>query len=286
MLYFNFNVYNLTSIVVQLLPLKGKRKASLLEQKITIQDEAAVKQCALLHKFKKEVRQHTVDKQDAVEDATKTRDDLAFVQKKNATRIKSLEREVLNKVKVKDNMDMKTVVEGQLCSMEASERDLATRRRILAVEQDDLQKQQAASASQVSSLAFQRERNKTARKKMKTSHSKNLQLEQETREREKQVKICPEASFFSCARIVSFLLLHDSLIVLLFKVLQGRIAKLKDAEQLANHAARLARRDLQRHFDGQHNKEEETVEVDSDSDEKTVRLWCILGTKFILCLSH
>jgi hypothetical protein len=186
-----------------------------LEQKITEQDEviqtlklgiqvAAAEQCALVHKFRKEVRQHTVDKQDAVEVATKARDDLAFVQKKTATRIKSLEREVLNKVK--DNMDMKTVVEGQLCSMEASERDLVTRRRILAVEQDDLQKQQAASAVQVSSLAFQRQRHKTVRKKMKTSHSKNLKLEQETREREKQVQICPEATiFFVCAyRLVPF----------------------------------------------------------------------------------
>jgi hypothetical protein len=165
---------------------------------------AAEEQRALLHRVKKEVRQHTVETQDAVEDASKARDDLAVVRKKTATRIKSLEREVLNKVK--DNMNMKTVVEGQLCSMEASQRDLATRRRILAVEQDDLQKQQAASASQVSSLAFQRERNKTVRKKMKTSHSKNLKLEQETREREKQVQICPEATiFFVCAyRLVPF----------------------------------------------------------------------------------
>ncbi len=207
-----FNVYNLTSIIVQLLPLKGKRKASLLEQKILEQDEviqslklvievAAEEQRAFLHRFKKEVRQHTVDTQDAVEDASKARDDLAIVQKKTATRIKSLEREVLNKVK--DNMDMKTVVEGQLETMEASQRDLATRTRILAVQQDDLQKQQAASASQVSSLAFHRDRHKTARKKMKTSHSKNLLLEQETREREKQVKINPEASFFFRVRVSS-----------------------------------------------------------------------------------
>ncbi len=101
MLYFNFNCYNLTSIVVQLLPLKGKRKASLLEQKITEQDGviqsmklgiqvAAAEQCALLYKIKKEVRQHTVDKQDAVEDATKARDDLAFVKNKLPPELKVL----------------------------------------------------------------------------------------------------------------------------------------------------------------------------------------------------
>ena len=79
-------------------------------------------------------------------------------------------------------------------------------------------------------------------------------------------------------------MLHDSLIVLLLKVLQGRIAKLKEAKQLANHAARLARRDLLRQVDGQHEKEDETVEVDSDSDEKTVRLWYMVVTNCIVCL--
>ena len=187
----------------------------MLEQKILEQEEviqslklvievAAEEQRALLHRVKKEVRQHTVETQDAVEDASKARDDLAVVRKKTATRIKSLEREVLNKVK--DNMDMKTVVEGQLETMEASQRDLATRTRRLAVQQDDLQKQQAVSASQVSSLAFNRDRHKTARKRMKTSHSKNLQLQEETKEREKKVKRIPEASFiFVCAfRLVRF----------------------------------------------------------------------------------
>ena len=87
----------------------------MLEQKITEQDViihsmtlgirvAAVEQGTLLHQINKEIRQHSVDKQDAVEEATKARDDLAFVKKKTATRIKSLERDVLNKEK--DKMDM------------------------------------------------------------------------------------------------------------------------------------------------------------------------------------
>ncbi len=91
--------------------------------------------------------------------------------------------------------------------MEASERDLVKRRRILAVEQDDLKKQQATSESQLSSLAFQKANYKTDRKKMKTSHSKELQFEQQTREREKPVNSCPVASCWSYVRIVSFLLL-------------------------------------------------------------------------------
>ncbi len=73
----------------------------MLEQKITEQDDviqtlklgiqvAAAEQCALVHKFRKEVRQQTVDKQDAVEDATKARDYLAFVQKKLRPELKVL----------------------------------------------------------------------------------------------------------------------------------------------------------------------------------------------------
>ena len=177
----------------------------MLEQKVTEQDGviqsmkldmkvAAAEQGALLHKINKEIRQHTVDKQDAVEDATKARDDLACVKKKTATRIKSLQRDVLNKVQ--DNVHMQTCLEGQLRGMEASERYLAKRRRILAVEQDDLQKQQAASALQVSSLAYQRASHKKDLKKMKRSHCKNLQFEQDTRERDKQVKRCTLAFCF------------------------------------------------------------------------------------------
>ncbi len=64
---------------------------------------------------------------------------------------------------------------------------MAKQRRILAVEQDDLKKQQAVSESQIASLAFQRAYNKTDRKKMKTSHIKALQVEQQTRERDKMV---------------------------------------------------------------------------------------------------
>ena len=187
----------------------------MLEQKITEQDEviesmrlgirvAAAEQGTLLHKLNTAIRQHCVDKQNDVEDSTKARDDLAFVEKKTATRIKSLERDVMNKVK--DKMDMQTILDGQVGLMEASERDLAKRRRILAVEQDDLKKQQATSESQLSSLAFQKANYKTVRKKMKTSHSKELQFQQQTREREKQVKICTGSSCWSYLRIVLFLL--------------------------------------------------------------------------------
>jgi hypothetical protein len=168
----------------------------LLEQKITEQDGiiqsmqlgmqlANAQHGTLLHTINKEIRQHCVDKQDAVDEATKAREDLAFVKQKTANRIRSLERDVMGKAKEK--MDMQTILDGRVGSVEELERDLAKQRRILAVEQDDLKKQQAVSDSQVSSLAFQRANNKTVRKKMKTSHSKALQVEQQARERDKMV---------------------------------------------------------------------------------------------------
>jgi hypothetical protein len=197
----------------------------LLEQKITEQAViihsmtlgirvAQTEQRALLHQMNKELRQHSVAKQEAVDDATKARDDLAFVTKKTATRIHKLERDVLNEEKEK--IDMQTSLEGQLSSIGAFERDLAKRRRILDVQQDDLKKQQAASELQVTSLAFQKANIRTDRKKLKRSHSNELQIEQQTRAREKQVSTCPAFYGVSSVCIVSFLLPHDSLIVLLF----------------------------------------------------------------------
>jgi hypothetical protein len=61
--------------------------------------------------------------------------------------------------------------------------------------------------------------------------------------------------------------------------LQDRVAKFKEAKQLANHAAKQARHNLQRQLIVQHNKVEETVSVNSDSEEKTVKNYGYMGTK-------
>jgi hypothetical protein len=63
--------------------------------------------------------------------------------------------------------------------------------------------------------------------------------------------------------------------------LQDRVAKLKGAKQLANHAARQARQNLQRQLNGQRTKEEDTVVMESDSEETPVRYWCIMGAHFL-----
>ena len=111
----------------------------MLEQKVTEQDGviqsmkldmkvAAAEQGALLHKINKEIRQHTVDKQDAVDEATKAREDLAFVKQKTANRIRSLERDVMNKAKEK--MDMQTILDGRVASIEEFNRDMVNQRRM------------------------------------------------------------------------------------------------------------------------------------------------------------
>jgi hypothetical protein len=106
-------------------------------------------------------------------------------KKKTATRIKNLERDLL--IKAQDKFEMQSTLDARVCSMKESERDLSKERRQLGVKWDDLKKQQAVSESEVSSLAFERANNKCERKKMKTSHSKALQFEQETSERDKKV---------------------------------------------------------------------------------------------------
>jgi hypothetical protein len=93
--------------------------------------------------------------------------------------------------KAKDKLDMQSILEGQLIGIEGAERELAKQKRLLAVDQDDLKKQQAVAQEQVSSLAYQRANNKTNRKKLKTSHSKALQGVQHTMEREKRVSAIP-----------------------------------------------------------------------------------------------
>jgi hypothetical protein len=66
-------------------------------KKITEQDDiihsmqlglqlATVQHETLLHTTNKDIRQHCVDKQDAVDEATKARQDLAFLKQKNIVR--------------------------------------------------------------------------------------------------------------------------------------------------------------------------------------------------------
>jgi hypothetical protein len=57
--------------------------------------------------------------------------------------------------------------------------------------------------------------------------------------------------------------------------LQDRVAKLKKAKQVANHAARRAREKLQRKLKGQCDKAEDTVEVLSETEAETVRMWAV-----------
>ncbi len=56
----------------------------LIESMKMVMEVAAAEQGTLIHNMKKEIRQNAVAKHDAVEDATKAREDLVYVQKKNS----------------------------------------------------------------------------------------------------------------------------------------------------------------------------------------------------------
>jgi hypothetical protein len=65
-----------------LLELKITEQDGIIESMRLVMEVAAAEQGTLLNKMNKEIRQHAVDKHDAVEDATKAREDMVYVQKK------------------------------------------------------------------------------------------------------------------------------------------------------------------------------------------------------------
>jgi hypothetical protein len=63
--------------------------------------------------------------------------------------------------------------------------------------------------------------------------------------------------------------------------LLDRVAKIKKAKQVANHAARRARENLQRQLNGQRNEDEISVEL-SDTETQPVRYRSIMGKTFLM----
>ena len=60
------------------------------------------------------------------------------------------------------------------------------------------------------------------------------------------------------------------------------MAKIKKAKQVANHAARRARENLQRQLNGQRNLDEISVEL-SETETQPVRYSSIMRTTFLMC---
>ena len=203
-----------------------ERDKSITNMKRILEDSSAF-QVSSLHDMKRIVRQHTVDKDDAIEHAHNAKSQLAAVVKKADRRIDKLQRslkeleqdklemavEVEERVEAlrdkleQDKLDMAAHVEERIESLDLQQRAMSKAKRELELQHADLQKQQGIQEIHASSLAHQRISNRTERKKLKTTHSKAIEELKITHS-----KVC--CLLFLC--VVLSLFLVDSLIVLLF----------------------------------------------------------------------
>jgi hypothetical protein len=148
---------------------------------------ASTEQVATLQRMKKVVRQFSVDKDVALSQAQKARDDLSFSAKKAESRINKLER------KVQHVTDAEVQLQGRederLEVIQHHERTMAKERRQLEVEQAEVSKQQSDVLEiQSESLAYQRRLTQTARRQINSKHSKALEHVKVTSKKDKQVK--------------------------------------------------------------------------------------------------
>jgi hypothetical protein len=203
-----------------------ERDKSITNMKRTLEDSSAL-QVSSLHDMKRIVRQHTVDKDDALEHAHNAKSQLAAVVKKADRRIDKLKSSVKELVQDKldmaadveeridalrdkleqDKLNMAAHVEERVESLDLQQRAMSKANRDLQIQHADLEKQQGILEIHASSLAHQRISIRTERKKLKTTHSKAIE---ELKTTHSKVSFL----FFFC--IVLSLLLVDSLIVLLF----------------------------------------------------------------------
>ena len=135
--------------------------------------------------MKTEVRQHVVEKEDAVLEACRAREEPLRVVKKLRSKINQLELKVVNHENEKIGIDSREIAHKE--SVEQFERASSKERRKLEVKEGDLLKQQTLAHCEIKSLANQRAINRTRRRDMETSHGKALDKVQTSSARDKQV---------------------------------------------------------------------------------------------------
>ncbi len=150
-------------------------------------DDSAAEQVASLHELHKVVRQHSVDKNDAIQDAKKAKVDLAVVVKKADQLMNKLERNVHDLTQGK--LAMAANVEERVEAMNVEARAMARDKRELQLHQAEVLEQKVIRDKQLESLAYQRSLTLTERKKIKTTHLKTLDHLQSTSVQDKQVRI-------------------------------------------------------------------------------------------------
>jgi hypothetical protein len=148
-------------------------------------DNSSAVQVASLHELNKLVRQHSVEKNDAIEDATKAKGELAGVVKRTDRLIAKLERDVHELAQGK--LAMAANVEDRVQLMNLQARAMARDKRQLELDQADFSQLKVIHDKQLESLTYQRDLTQTERKKIKTTHFKALEEVKTTSEHEKQV---------------------------------------------------------------------------------------------------
>ncbi len=126
-------------------------------------DNSSAEQVASLHELNKVVRQHSVDKNDAIQDAKKAKVELAVVVKKADRRITKLERDVHDLAQGK--LAMAANVEDRVDAMNLQARTMARDKRQLELHQAELLEQKVIQDKQLESLAYQHGLTLTERKK-------------------------------------------------------------------------------------------------------------------------
>ncbi len=119
------------------------------------------------------MRQHTVEKDDAIQHAHKAKIELAVVVKKADRRIDKLQRNVQELQQGK--IEMAAHVEQRIESMDLEQRAMFKEKREIQLQQAELVKQKGIQNSQYESLEHQRICNRTERKKLKTTHNKGIE---------------------------------------------------------------------------------------------------------------
>ncbi len=126
-----------------------------------------------------------VEKEDAVLEACRAREEPLRVVKKLRSKINQLERKVVHHENDKLVIESREIAHKE--SVEQFKRASAKERRNLEVKEGDLQKQQTIVHCEITSLANQRAFSRLKRLDMVTSHGKALKKVQTTSDRDKQV---------------------------------------------------------------------------------------------------
>ena len=171
--------------------------------KLTMEQSSAV-QVASLHNLKTIARQHSVEKDDALQEAQRARDELSLLGKKTDCRVMKLENVIQHLEQGK--IDMEVREKERVQTMEYVQRGLAKERRQLEVEQAAFLTQKAIQECQSESLSYHRNLNRSERQKLKTSHNKALERITFKSAKDREVcyayVLCPLVFCFWCA--VSF----------------------------------------------------------------------------------